>query len=204
MAKPRILMDDGYYHVINRGNNGLSIFDPINSFQTFKFILYDSKKHFEWKLFHYCLMPNHFHLLMQVAKGKDLPKIMQSITMRYSYWHKKVKKYEGQLWQHRYRSPNIDKDSYLLECGRYIERNPVRAGITSRLADYPWSSFNHYAFGKNDHLIDEDPCFSDFGVSELERQKRYREFVSLEGPYDQVLDQTLVPISQNPVFKSQA
>ena len=164
MGKPRTLLDGGYYHVINRGNNGLNIFDASNSYQTFKFILYESKKRFGWKLFHYCLMPNHFHLLMQIEKGKDLPKIMQSALLRYSIWHKAAKNYVGQLWQNRYRSPIIDKDSYLLECGRYIERNPLRAGLVARAEDYLWSSYKHYSCGERDMLIDEDPCFLEFGM----------------------------------------
>ena len=191
MRKRRVLVDNGYYHVINRGNNGLNIFELPGACQAFKFIIYESKKKYKWKLLHYCIMTNHFHLLAQISQGKELPMIMQSILLRYSYWHKACAQFKGHLWQHRYLNPMIDKDSYLLECGRYIERNPVRAGIVSRPEEYLWSSYRHYAYREKDPLVDEDPFFADFGQTEQERQSRYREFVSLEGPYDGAIDNML-------------
>ena len=190
--KRRELMDEGYYHVISRGNNGLNIFDVPNGYQVFKFMIYESKKKYKWKLLHYCIMPNHFHLLGQVSKGADLPKIMQLILLKYSYWHKASTQYVGHLWQNRYRSPLIDKDSYLLECGRYIERNPVRAGLVSKPEQYLWSSYRHYAYKEKDPLVDNDPSFSDFGQDETECQLRYKEFVSFEGPYDRAMDNMLI------------
>ena len=188
----RQLVDHGYYHIISRGNNAMPLFNIENGFAMFKFILFESKKKFTWKLHHYCLMPNHVHLLAQMEKGSQLPLLMHSILLGYSRWYHKKTSYIGYLWQGRYKSPLIDKESYMLECGRYIERNPVRAKLAQTPQDYSWSSYCHYALGQKDPIIDEDPYYREFGIDLIERRKKYVEFVSFEGPYDKIVDESLM------------
>ena len=188
---PRQLVDQGFYHVIARGNNRLFILDMMDEFQTFKGIISDSKKQFKWKLYHYCLMSDHVHLLAQVERGKDLPKLMQFLLQGYSRWYKTKYDYIGHLWQGRYKSPLIEKESYMLECGRYIERNPVRANIVNRPEDYPWSSYRFYAIGETDPLVDEDPYFQSFGLSAQKRMRQYKEFVRIESPYNAIISRSL-------------
>ena len=190
--KPRQLLDFGFYHLIARGNNRLFIFHERGGFDQFKSFLYESKQKFSWKLHHYCLMANHIHLLGQMETGSHLPKLMQYLLFEYSRWYRKQTAYTGHLWQGRYKSPLIQSESYLLECGRYIERNPLRAKLVQDAKDYPHSSYNYYAYGKKDPLVDEDPYYQDLGHEPNERQRRYRQFVKLDGPYDRVIDQTLV------------
>jgi len=190
--KPRQLVDFGYYHLIARGNNRLFIFHEAGCFESFKSLLYQSKRKFAWKLHHYCLMANHIHLLGQMEEGVGLPKLMQYLLFEYSRWYRKQTSYTGHLWQGRYKSPLIETESYLLECGRYIERNPVRAKLVSEAGEYPHSSYRYYAFGETDPLIDEDPYYLDIGADLESRQRNYREFVKLDGPYDKVIDQSLV------------
>ena len=137
-------------------------------------------------------MANHIHLLGQVEIGEELPKLMQYLLFEYSRWYRRQSSYTGHLWQGRYKSPLIDSESYLLECGRYIERNPVRAKLVQDAKDYPHSSYHYYAYGKEDVLIDEDPYYATLGSDKIERERRYRGFVKLEGPYDRVIDQTPV------------
>jgi putative transposase len=189
---PRQLVDGGYYHLMGRGNNRLSIFLIEEGFNVFKSLLRGSKKKFPWKLLHYCLMSNHIHLLAQLERGTDLPLLMQYLLFQYSLWYRKQTTYVGHLWQGRYKSPLINDEPYLLECGRYIERNPVRAGIVGRLEDYPWSSYRYYAFGEPDPLVEENPYFIDFGRDRAERERHYREFVKLDRPYDQLVDNSFL------------
>jgi putative transposase len=137
-------------------------------------------------------MANHIHLLGQIQTGDDLPKLMQYLLFEYSRWYRKETSYMGHLWQGRYKSPWIEKESYFLECGRYIERNPLRAEIVKKAEDYPWSSYRYYAFGEPDPLIDKDPYYEGLGKTLEERQKNYREFVGLKGPYDRLVDETLM------------
>ncbi len=155
-------------------------------------LLRRSKEKYQWKLFHYCLMSNHVHLLGQILTGEELPKLMQYLLFEYSRWYRKDNEYVGHLWQGRYKSELIGRESYFLECGRYIERNPVRARVVTRFEDYLWSSYRHYAFGKADPLIDDNPYYCELGNDGLSRQKSYRDYVALEGPYDQMVDRSLI------------
>jgi len=190
--KPRFLVDGGYYHLIARGNNRLFIFSLSGAFEVFEKMLLESKRKYPWKLSHYCLMANHIHLLGQIQAGNDLPKLMQYLLFEYSRWYRKEANYTGHLWQGRYKSYWIEKESYFLECGRYIERNPLRAQIVKSAEDYSWSSYRHYALGEPDSLIDEDPYYEALGKVPEERQRNYREFLKLKGPYDRLVDKTLV------------
>ena len=190
--KPRQLQDEGFYHLIARGNNGFFVFSVDGGFQRFEHLLCESKKKYPWKLTHYCLMANHIHLLGQVQKGEHLPKLMQYLLLEYSRWYRRKTGYVGHLWQGRYKSPLVHKESYFLEAGRYIERNPLRAGLVQNLKDYPWSSYPFYAYGENNPLLDEDPYYPQMGTNSYQRQEAYRDFVSLEHPYDKMLDEEFV------------
>lgn len=190
--KPRIFLDGGYYHLIARGNNRMPLFRLKGGFEVFKELLKESKFKFPWKLSHYCLMTNHLHFLGQLEHGNDLPKLMQYLLFGYSRWFRKKTKYMGHVWQGRYKSPLIESESYFLECGRYIERNPLRAGMVLRAEDYRWSSYHYYSFGKKDELVDEDPYYASLGTTSAERQEYYRNFIKLEGPYDKIIDRCLL------------
>jgi len=137
-------------------------------------------------------MTNHIHLLAQLEQGNDLPKLMQYLLFEYSRWYRKQTNYMGYLWQGRYKSPLIESESYLLECGRYIERNPVRAGLVPDAKDYLHSSYRYYAFGETDSLVDEDPYYAYLGPDPKMRQQHYQDFVKLDGPYDGLVDQSLL------------
>jgi len=80
---------------------------------------------FQINVLHYCLMPNHLHLLLQAIKATDLPKFMQRILQVYAAYFKKKYDSVGFVFQNRYKSLYIDRESYLLECARYIEKNPL-------------------------------------------------------------------------------
>ena len=177
--KPRQLTDDGVYHLISRGNNYAQILSVEGGFERFMEILRQARTRYGIRLHHYCLMPNHVHLLATVPKGDDLPKIMRFILWQYSMWHKWQTSYVGHLWQSPYKSPLIQNDTYLLECGRYIERNPVRANLCQQPEDYRWSSYRYYTFGEYDPMVDPDPCYENFGASPPDRQKNYRDFAAL-------------------------
>ncbi len=185
---PRPLYDRGTYHIVFRGNNRLAIFDIEGGVDYFMRCLRLAKRKFSWKLYHYCIMNNHVHLLIEIERGSNLPKLMQFLLLKYSLWYRRQTGYVGYLWQGRYKSFVIEDDSYFIECGRYIERNPVRAGIVNDPKKYSYSSYLHYAFGKADPLIDDDPYYRGLGRDLLARQQNYRELVKIERPYDGVLD----------------
>ncbi len=189
---PRQLKDHGCYHLIARGNNKQFLFNKEEAFLYFLDLLKRTKENYPTKLYHYCIMSNHVHLLVEIELGEQLPKFMQSLLQGYGRWYAKKRGYLGHVWQGRYKSPFVDRDSYFLEAGRYIERNPLRAKMVKNLKDYPWSSYSAYAHGKHDPLLDEDPYYAQLGSTTEARQLAYRDFVSLESPYAPVLDRELI------------
>ena len=190
--QPRKMLDGGYYHLIARINNRSHVFKEDNDFEHFESLIAASKKKFSWDLYHYCLMSNHFHLLAKIGIGAELPKLMQFLLQAYSRYHKTKADYVGYLWQGRYKSLLIEKESYMLECGRYIERNPLRAMLVTRAEDYQWSSYRHYALGEKNFLVEDDPYFKDSSRNVLERQKMYHDFVRIENPYEKFVDHVLL------------
>ncbi len=184
--RTRPFEDGSYYHVIARGNNQAPIFAIEGGYKAFRRLLLNCKDKVSFKLYHYCLMPNHLHMMIRPERGAELPKIMHTLLLGYTRWYKTQQLFTGQLWQGRYKCLPIEDESYMFECGRYIERNPVRAHIVSNPEDYPWSSYKHYATGQNDAVVDNDPYFESFGSNDFTRQKNYREFVRIEPQMNRV------------------
>ena len=184
-----ILCDNGVYHVINRGNNKQTLFRDEKDYIKFKRIVAFYKKKFQFQLFHYCLMVNHFHLLLRIGKAGTLPRMMQGISQTYAKYHRERYGNVGYLFQGRYKSMFIEKDEYLLECGRYIERNPLRAGLVSELSEYKWFSYNYYARGDSDSLITPDILYTTFGHTTPKRKQSYIKYVAEPRPYELLVDE---------------
>ena len=190
--KARHIIDNGYYHITTRGNDRRRVFqcddDYVRMLDIIK--LYIDK--YLVQIFHYCLMPNHIHFLLQAIRSVDLPKFMQGILQVYAnYFHKRYDSV-GFLFQNRYKSIHIEKESYLLECARYIERNPMLAKICDDPKEYSWSSYLFYAEGKENRLIKKpNPCFSNLSGNPRDCRRMFRDFVLKEGPYDHIIDRAL-------------
>jgi putative transposase len=123
-------------------------------------------------------MTNHVHLVLEpTEKGGNLADIMKGINLSYAQYFKNKYKHTGHFWQDRYKSIIISKDNYLLACGSYVELNPVRARIVKDPKDYKRSSYNAYAYGKNDSIVDEHPIYNELSKNETGRRQKYREFV---------------------------
>jgi len=137
----RVLLENSCYHIINRGNQKQSIFLEKLDFENYLEILKHYKNKYYFKLYAYCLMPNHIHLIIDVRKTNDLAKIMQGLTQVYSVWFNNKYNKVGRLWQGRFKSMLIQKDKYLIDCLIYIELNPVRANIISSPGEYTWCSW---------------------------------------------------------------
>ncbi|MBU0605515.1 MAG: transposase [Candidatus Omnitrophica bacterium] len=187
----RSVKDDGIYHILNRGHNKRKLFSSVQDFKEFKDILARYKEKIEFDLYHYCLMPNHFHLLLKIRKGDKLKLLMKGISQTYSFHYKRCYGLSGYLFQNRYKNIPITKDEYLMECGRYIERNPVRAGLVDNLNAYCWSSYHFYAKGKADGIITPDPLFLALSSIEQERRAKYIEYVATPRPYEELLDEKI-------------
>ena len=144
MSRPlRIEYPGAWYHVMNRGRRGEEIYTERNDYRLFIELLKESAELFNIKIAAYCLMPNHYHLLLQTPDG-NLSRCMRQINGIYTQRFNRAHKYDGQLFRGRYKSILVEVDSYLLELLRYIHKNPLRAGLSKDLNDYGWSSHSGY------------------------------------------------------------
>jgi len=150
----RIFLDNTTYHVMARGNQKQTTFIEELDFLKYIEVLKHYKKKYNFRLYGYCLMPNHIHLILEVRKGSDLSKIMQGLNQTYAIWFNKKYKKVGHLWQGRYKGMIIQKSKYLLTCIEYVELNPIRANIKSSPFDYPWNSWLVRNGYKKDSLLD--------------------------------------------------
>lgn len=187
-------MDGGIYHVYFRGNNRKWLFRGDEDFQRYKDLIKEQRERYKLDLYHYCLMTNHVHMLMRIDKGNELPKLMHGIQLGYTRYYRKKYKYLGHLYQGRFRSPRIEEESYYLQCGRYIERNPVKAGMVERAEDYEYSSAAHYVLGVTDLLVTDNPYYIGMGREDAVRQKNYSIFVRLDEPYRGMIDAGLAKV----------
>jgi len=147
----RLKSNSGIYHVMIRGINKQLILEDDEDNQKFLEVLKECKILSEYKLYAYCFMGNHIHLLMKNEK-ENLEQIFKRIGARYVYYYNWKYKRNGHLFQDRFKSEPIDDDSYLLAVLRYIHRNPVKAGLSRSADQYQWSSYNEYL--KSNNLVD--------------------------------------------------
>ncbi len=161
-------------HVIVRGNNRSEIFCCDTDYHFYLEKLQAACKKHGCQIHAYVLMTNHVHLLMtplfEVSLGKTLQMLGRYYVQYFNYYYRRT----GTLWEGRYKATLIDSESYLLTCMRYIELNPVRAGMTTDPADYPWSSYRCNALGQADDLVTPHSEFHRLGADSSERQATYR------------------------------
>ena len=170
----RYFLPDQPLHVIQRGNDRASIFFDDEDYGLYRTWLVEAARHYGCTVHAHVLMTNHVHLLVTPADAEALPRSMQSLGRRYVRHVNSVRGRTGTLWEGRYRAAPIDAEDYFLACCRYIELNPVRAGMVAHPRDYPWSSWAAHAQGKADPLAAGHPIYRALGRSSAERQAAYR------------------------------
>lgn len=173
----RIIISNLPHHILNRSNNKEIIFSEEEDYKFFLRQVKKYKEKFEVKIYHYCIMPNHYHFLLEPPSPESLAKFMHALMLVYAQYIKRKDGRIGHIWQERYKSSVIEKEDYLIQCAYYIEDNPRRAGIVKDLKDWFWSSYQFYAFGKLDSIVNVDPEYLKLGFTLEERQKNYRKFI---------------------------
>ena len=169
-------------HVIHRGNNRSVIFAEPADYERFGHDLMTACSRHGCVVHAYVLMTNHFHLLVTAPENSALARAMQSIGRRYVGYFNRRSQRTGTLWEGRYRSAPIDSERYLFTCYRYIEQNPVRAGIVARPEHYPWSSFHANALGRLDPIVTPHERYVALGGRVPDRLAAYRSIVDV--PFD--------------------
>lgn len=165
------------YHTYNRSNGRMPIFKSKEDFIHFMGLLKRYALRFGLKIYHWVIMSNHYHLLFELEEPKRISRIMAGLSKAYSCYHHNIYSTAGFLWQGRFKLQPVQKDNYLVACGRYIERNPVRAGMINEAHEYPYSSARFYCLGGNDGITVEDPAFLTFGANLISRRNAYIEFL---------------------------
>lgn len=155
---PRQKSESGIYHMMLRGINQQVIFEDDEDYTKFIDTLKTYKAVSGYKVFAYCLMSNHIHILIKVEK-EDVDLIMKRIAGSYVYWYNWKYYRKGHLFQDRFKSEPIEDDSYFLTVLRYIHQNPVKSGIAKSIDEYRFSSYNDY-IDKNNDIVDIDFAFS--------------------------------------------
>ena len=175
--KPRMASKTGVYHFINRGVNKKKIFHKAEDRAFYWGLLKEYSGRFGVAIFHYCFMANHTHLLLKADELSALSKFGHFVQRRYAYYYCKTHRWSEQVFRSRFLSIPVEDDVYMLECGRYIERNALETGLVGDLATYPYSSFRYYALGRKDELVTESPLYQTMGTSKKERMGAYRFYV---------------------------
>jgi len=186
---PRIVIPAYPHHVIQRGNNRQAIFFADDDFRFFLECLAEAKQKYPCRIYAYVLMTNHAHLLVDPEKADNLGRFMQSVGRRYVRYINQTYRRTGTLWEGRFKSAVVSRDEYLIVCSRYIELNPIRAGMVNDPGRYPWSSYLYRALGRPDPLLDDDPWYAALGKAAEERRRIYGEWVRSgikEGEWDQI------------------
>lgn len=183
MSRPlRIQFPDAWYHVMNRGRIGDKIFKDKGDYFAFIELLKDCVEMWNLRVAAYCLMGNHYHILVQTPDA-NLSRCMRHINGVYTQHFNRTHGLDGHLFRGRYKSILLDSDSYLLELIRYIHRNPLEAGMVNSLESYPWSSHKGYLNRSNKwDWLHKDYVLKIFSKKRNEALKRYSAFVLKEVP----------------------
>ena len=167
---------------MNRGRRGESVFLDKPDYAMFVELLEDIVDMYKVRVAAYCLIPNHYHLLIQTPGG-DLARCMRHLNGIYTQRFNRAHHFDGQLFRGRYKSILVDGDSYLLELVRYIHRNPLEAGLVRELNKYVWSSHKGYlSNAKKWNWLHKSFILSLFAKDRKEGINTYRKFVVMETP----------------------
>ncbi len=127
--KPRKTSASGVYHFVTRGVNKKKLFHKDDDYRAYLLLVKEYADRFDVQTYHYCLMTNHIHLVLKSPDLEMLGKFAHFVQRRYAYYYCKTHRWSEQVFKRNYSSFPIESDAYLLECGRYVERNPLTAKL---------------------------------------------------------------------------
>ena len=172
--RPRIKLAGIPQHVVQRGINREPCFFAEEDYHCYLHWLEKAAVDWHCALHAYVLMTNHVHLLVTPESETGIAKLMQAVGRRYVQYINRSYKRTGSFWEERYKFSLIQAETYLLTCMRYIELNPVRAGMVQDPGQYRWSSYRHNGLGQADSRITPHPLYLAIGQDAADRQAAYR------------------------------
>ena len=175
--RARLVLAGIPWHIIQRGNNRSACFYHQEDYLFFLEQLELQAETFGCQVHAYCLMTNHVHLLVTPAESDSASLMMKNLGQRFVQFINRTYQRTGTLWEGRFKSCITQEDQYVLSCYRYIELNPVRAGMVGHPQDYQWSSFSFNGAGQPNSLISPHPLYSNLAVDSGERLLAYQELL---------------------------
>ena len=172
----RLIVPDVAVHIRQRGVDGTACFREESDRLVYLSILRELLRRGQCALHAYCLMTNHVHLLVTPSDEQVCSTFMRELGRSYVPYFNNRYGRTGTLWEGRFRSCLVESPEYVLACHRYIERNPVRAGMVASPSDYPWSSFKANSGQAQDETLCEHPVYTALAFGAAERQAAYRSF----------------------------
>jgi putative transposase len=155
ISRNDLLYKGCYSHVISRSIRKIRLFDDGKDFDRFKELLLLAKRRAEFKIYHYCIMHTHFHLAVAMSDVQEFSCAIRDLKRSYVYWFHEKYRISGPVWRERFKSLLIADEDYLFACGKYIEENPVKAGLVHQSTDWVYSSARHYYLEEKDELLDD-------------------------------------------------
>ena len=162
------------WHIIQRGNNRAVCFHSEDDYLFYLHWLGEYARKFGCAIHAYVLMTNHVHLLLTPERAESAASMMKNLGQRYVQYINRTYQRSGTLWEGRFRSCLTQSEDYVLACHRYIELNPVRAGMVTKPQDYRWSSYPANGLGKPNALLTRHSQCAALGNTETERREAYR------------------------------
>ncbi len=178
--RPRIIMPGVPVHIIQRGNNRQACFFTDKDYRFYLDWLKEYSITTDCSIHAYVLMTNHVHLLLTPADHYSTGDLMKRLGQRYVQYINRIYRRSGSLWEGRYRSCIAQQENYLLVCQRYIELNPVRAGMVKQPGEYPWSSYRINAQGEKSDFLNQHYVYKRLGDSRKQRELSYRKLFQEE------------------------
>ncbi len=177
----RIVVQNCPHHIMQRGHNSQVVFHEKEDYVSYLASLKEWKIKLKCKVYAYCLMPNHIHLIVDPGdRIENLGLMMKRLAGRYTRRVNKRTQRTGSLWEGRFKSSPIQASEYLLACSRYVDMNPVRLGLVSKPDQYSWSSCRYKVGTEILDWLDLDPFYQSLGRTRLHRCLKYQEW--LNGP----------------------
>ena len=175
---PRLCLAGIPQHIIQRGNNRQICFGSEEDFSAYAYWLEESSRKYKVSIHAWVFMTNHVHLLVTPETHDGISRMMQTLGRHYVRYFNHAYRRTGTLWEGRFKSSVIDEENYLLICQRYIELNPVRAGMVEVPGDYIWSSYKANGLGKQIKMWTPHKNYQQLGKTVDERTMVYRELFS--------------------------
>lgn len=179
---PRVCVPGYPHHVVQRGHDHKAVFVEPADYAYYLANLAEFKVHYDVAVYAWCLMTNHVHLVLCPRNhGSAISALMRRVSARQARYVNRLEQRSSTLWEGRFKCSVVDTDAYLLACMRYVDLNPVRAGLCRHPGEYRWSSYVHKVGqpreDRNDDWLDPDPVTREMGEDGPARQRAYARFV---------------------------